>query len=52
MPLSRRDALRLIAVPAGLAALGASPLGAVAPGRPRVAAKLRILVVGGHPDDP
>jgi len=53
-PLSRRAALRLLAAPAGLAALGVSPLGLTFNGapRPRPGAKLKVLVAGGHPDDP
>jgi LmbE family N-acetylglucosaminyl deacetylase len=41
--LGRRDALRLVVAPLALAAVGR---------RPRPAAPLRVLVVGGHPDDP
>jgi len=41
--LGRRDALRLVVAPLALAAVG---------GRLRPAAPLRVLVVGGHPDDP
>lgn len=52
MTITRREALRLIAVPLGAAALGVSPSsllrnrGWPAPG------KLKVIVVGGHPDDP
>ena len=52
MTLSRRDALRLIAAPIGLAAFGARPLGITLARRPRSGTKLKILVAGGHPDDP
>ena len=50
--LTRRDALRLLSVPIGLAALGASPLGTPSARRSRSSAKLKVLVAGGHPDDP
>jgi LmbE family N-acetylglucosaminyl deacetylase len=51
MPISRRDAIRLIAAPLSVAALGDIPLGATFAARPR-RAKLKVLVAGGHPDDP
>jgi LmbE family N-acetylglucosaminyl deacetylase len=41
--VTRREALRLTLAPLGLAALGM---------RPSRAARLKVLVVGGHPDDP
>jgi LmbE family N-acetylglucosaminyl deacetylase len=44
--LGRREALRLVVAPLALGALGAFRE------RPRAAAPLRVLVVGGHPDDP
>jgi len=44
--LGRREALRLVIAPLALGALGAFRE------RPRPAAPLRVLVVGGHPDDP
>lgn len=51
-PLSRRAVLRLIAAPVGLAALGVAPLGLTFGGQLRPGAKLKVLVAGGHPDDP
>jgi LmbE family N-acetylglucosaminyl deacetylase len=51
--INRRDALRLITVPVGAAALGISPLAVLRGQAPApAAAKLKVLVVGGHPDDP
>jgi LmbE family N-acetylglucosaminyl deacetylase len=44
--LGRREALRLVIAPLALGALGATRA------LPRPAAPLRVLVVGGHPDDP
>jgi LmbE family N-acetylglucosaminyl deacetylase len=44
--VTRRDALRL------LAALGVAPLGGGVPAPVRASAKLKVLVTGGHPDDP
>lgn len=49
---TRRDALRLIVAPVGLAALGGSPLSSLAGERPRRRERLKVLVTGGHPDDP
>lgn len=46
-PLTRRDALRLLVAPVGLSLLGAARL----PGT-RPSARLKVLVAGGHPDDP
>jgi len=43
--LTRREALRLLIAPAGLAAAGAAP-------RVRQPRRLKVLVAGGHPDDP
>ncbi|NUO62627.1 MAG: PIG-L family deacetylase [Gemmatimonadaceae bacterium] len=51
MPVSRRDALRLLAAPVGLAALGVAPSGIGMRGA-RSGARLKVLVAGGHPDDP
>jgi LmbE family N-acetylglucosaminyl deacetylase len=52
MPISRREALRLLAAPVGAAALGISPLD-ILPRVQRVPPqRLKVLVVGGHPDDP
>ena len=52
MTISRRGALRWIAAPIGLAAIGVAPSGlALTPGQLR-SPKLKVLVVGGHPDDP
>ena len=50
--LNRREALRLIAAPIGLAALRASPLAAFESLRARSANRLKVIVAGGHPDDP
>ena len=52
MTVSRRDALRLMAAPVGLAALGAAPLAGIRRGSARPSSGLRVLVAGGHPDDP
>jgi len=51
MPVTRRAALRLLAAPVGLAAIGPASLGLTV-GRSRASAKLKVLVAGGHPDDP
>jgi len=52
MTINRREALGLIAAPIGLAALGTDPLvGAQARSRPAVSG-FKVLVAGGHPDDP
>ena len=51
--LNRRDALRLLTVPIGLAALGESPLKSLSHSGTRPSSsKLKVLVAGGHPDDP
>jgi len=52
MTVNRREALGLMAAPVGLAALGAQPLvgGQGSSGHP--AAGSKVLVAGGHPDDP
>lgn len=52
MTISRREALRLMAAPVGLAALGAAPLAGIGRGGARPSAGLKVLVAGGHPDDP
>ena len=49
---SRRDALRLLVPPMGLAALGVSPLANLSAEQPRAPRRLNVLVAGGHPDDP
>jgi LmbE family N-acetylglucosaminyl deacetylase len=49
---TRREALRLMTAPIGLAALGVVPLGILRDGSGRPSAKLKVLVAGGHPDDP
>lgn len=50
--ITRREALRLITAPIGAAALGVSPL-SVLGGQPiQPPNKLKVLVAGGHPDDP
>jgi LmbE family N-acetylglucosaminyl deacetylase len=51
-PLSRRAALRLLAAPIGLAALGVPAAARAHTGRARQPARLKVLVAGGHPDDP
>jgi len=50
--LTRRDALRLLVAPVGAAAIGISPIDLLRreSGAPRE--KLKVLVAGGHPDDP
>jgi LmbE family N-acetylglucosaminyl deacetylase len=54
--VTRRDVLRLLAAPIGFAALGGlpagAPLGLTRSRRAHPAAKLKVLVAGGHPDDP
>lgn len=50
--VTRRDAIRLLAAPVALAAVGIEPLGALQGASKRAAAKLKVLVAGGHPDDP
>ena len=50
--VTRRDALRLLAMPAAFAALGYVPLGASRRNRAGSPARLKVLVTGGHPDDP
>ena len=50
--ISRRDAVRLLTVPVGLAAAGIRPSGLTAEALRPGAGKLRVLVAGGHPDDP
>ncbi len=52
MTISRREALRLLVAPIGLAAAGISPLSALRTHTHRPFAKLKVLVAGGHPDDP
>jgi LmbE family N-acetylglucosaminyl deacetylase len=52
MRLSRRDAIRLIAAPVAVAATtGRLPLGLTIGRRPR-RGRLKVVVAGGHPDDP
>lgn len=48
---TRREALRLLLAPIGLAALGDAPLPALPTARARPA-RLKVLVAGAHPDDP
>jgi LmbE family N-acetylglucosaminyl deacetylase len=48
--VTRRETLGLLAAPAGLAALGLDPLPAAATAR--ASGALKLLVAGGHPDDP
>ena len=50
--ITRRDAVRLLAAPIGLAAVGIAPSGLTFDNRRAGAAKLKVLVAGGHPDDP
>jgi len=50
--LTRREALRRLTAPIGLAALGVAPQASVQDGSARPAARLKVLVAGGHPDDP
>jgi LmbE family N-acetylglucosaminyl deacetylase len=49
---TRREALRLLTAPVGLAALGVVPLGIIRGTTARPPVKLKVLVAGGHPDDP
>jgi len=50
--VTRREALRLLTAPIGLAALGVAPLGINRGAATRSSTKLKVLVAGGHPDDP
>ncbi len=50
--VTRREALRLLTAPIGVAAFGVGPLGSVAGEFPRPARTLKVLVAGAHPDDP
>ena len=50
--LTRRDAIRVLAAPIGLAALGESPLKSLYQSAARSPSKVKVLVAGGHPDDP
>jgi LmbE family N-acetylglucosaminyl deacetylase len=50
--ITRRDALRLLTIPIGLATIGESPLESIQCSLDRPTAKLKVLVAGGHPDDP
>ena len=50
--VTRREALRLLTAPIGLAALGVAPLGINRGATTRSSTKLKVLVAGGHPDDP
>ncbi len=52
MTVDRREALRLMAAPVGLAALGTDPLAAARGGGSRIVSPLKVLVAGAHPDDP
>jgi LmbE family N-acetylglucosaminyl deacetylase len=52
MPLTRREALRLLAVPIGCAALAIPASGLTRAPAARAREKLKVLVAGGHPDDP
>jgi LmbE family N-acetylglucosaminyl deacetylase len=52
MNVTRREALRLLSVPAGLAALGAASLSEAQEAGIHGANRLKVLVAGGHPDDP
>ncbi|NUQ20190.1 MAG: PIG-L family deacetylase, partial [Gemmatimonadaceae bacterium] len=52
MSVTRRGALRLLAAPVGLAALGLTPSGLTLAAERGPGAKLKVLVAGGHPDDP
>lgn len=50
--VTRREALRLLSAPLGLAVFGVAPLD-ISRGEPtRHPAKLKVVVAGGHPDDP
>lgn len=50
--VTRRAALRLLAAPIGLVALDGLPLGRLAAGPVRATGRLKVIVAGGHPDDP
>ncbi len=52
MTVNRREALRLVAAPLGLAALGTVPLAGLRGESSRALAGAKVLVAGGHPDDP
>jgi LmbE family N-acetylglucosaminyl deacetylase len=49
--ISRREALRLLMAPVGVAAVGIHPMSLLGQLRPPPG-RLKVLVVGGHPDDP
>jgi N-acetylglucosamine malate deacetylase 1 len=49
--ISRRDALRLLIAPIGVAAVGVQPISFL-DRLGRAPRQLKVLVVGGHPDDP
>lgn len=51
-PLTRRESLRLLVAPLALTALGVAPLARAQPARTLSTKKLKVLVAGGHPDDP
>ena len=50
--VTRREALRLLSAPIGLAATGVAPLSVMRGESVRRPAKMKVLVAGGHPDDP
>ena len=50
--VNRREALRLIAAPIGLAALRVNPLPALESLHARSTERLKVIIAGGHPDDP
>jgi N-acetylglucosamine malate deacetylase 1 len=50
--VTRREALRLLIAPIGLTALGVVPLTSTQAGSARPFRRMKVLVAGGHPDDP
>src|SRR5215216_1692960 len=50
--VTRREVLRLLITPIGLTAVGVAPVGLIPGARARPPGKMKVLVAGGHPDDP
>jgi LmbE family N-acetylglucosaminyl deacetylase len=50
--VTRREALRLLVAPIGLTAVGVTPLGLIRGESARPPGRMKVLVAGGHPDDP
>ncbi len=52
MPVNRREALRLVTAPVGLAVLGTTPVAGLQGESRGAPAAPKVLVAGAHPDDP